>query len=289
MARPSPSRPSASGPSPSDRPSFAGSERDCFAFLFGAGTTIVEQLYAKTFGARLAVLDVPRGSDIRRCLVSIADDGLVTQQSAMSLARPEKLVFDYEKVMALAVASLRAPRTVLLLGLGGGAMARFLAAYLPDCALTLVERDPTVIKLAKRYFHVAHAAVHADAASFVKAATTRFDAILVDLYGANGFNGPPLEFWDDCAARLAENGCLAINWADGRHKPLYRPHAARAAAHAAAAFYLAPRGFKDNVVQFCSADPQLDRKLLAERSAWLAKAERRKSILERCRVYTDLP
>ena len=98
---------------------------------------------AKSFGGRLAVLDVPRGGDIRRCLVSIAGDGLVTQQSAMSLSRPEKLVFDYEKVMALAIAAVPRPRTVLLLGLGGGAMARFLARYMPGCTLTLVERDPT--------------------------------------------------------------------------------------------------------------------------------------------------
>ena len=115
-----------------DPPAFAVSERDAFAFLFGPGTTIVEQLYAKTFGGRLAVLDVPRGADIRRCLVSIARDGLLTQQSAMSLARPERLIFDYEKVMALAVVAVRRPQTALLLGLGGGAMARFLGCYLPD-------------------------------------------------------------------------------------------------------------------------------------------------------------
>ena len=117
----------------------------------------------------------------------------------------------------------------------------------------------------------------------------RFDAVLVDLYGANGFNGPELDFWDDCAAALGDRGCLAINWADGRHKALYRPHAVRAASHAVSAFYLAPRGFKDNVVQFCSTDAGLDMARLRERAAWLAGRQRRKSIFERCKIYDDLP
>jgi spermidine synthase len=272
-----------------DPPAFAISERDAFAFLFGPGTTIVEQRYAKTFSARLAVLDVPRGADIRRCLVSIARDGLLTQQSVMSLARPEKLVFDYEKVMALAVVAVRRPQTALLLGLGGGAMARFLGCYLPDCALTLVERDATVVKLAKRHFQLDRPVELADAAEFVRTTERRFDAILVDLYGANGFNGPELGFWDDCAAALSDGGCLAINWADGRHKELYRPHARRAKEGAERSFYLAPRGFKDNVVQFCSTDPRLDMARLRERAAWLAALQRRKSIFERCKIYDDLP
>jgi spermidine synthase len=271
------------------KPAFVGSERDCFTFLFGAGTTILEQRYAKSFGGRLAVLDVPRGSDVRRCLVSVGPDGLITQHSAMSLARPEKLVYDYEKVMALAVAGLRRPRAVLQLGLGGGAMTRFLAARLPDCAVTVVERDPTVVKLAKRHFRIDREIELDDAASFVRRREQQFDAILVDLYGAAGFEAPPLEFWDDCAAALADGGTIAINWADGRHRALYRPHAEKAAANAAASFYLAPRGFKDNVVQFCSAEAGLDRARLQERTAWLAKAERRKSIVERCRAYPNLP
>lgn len=268
---------------------FAGTERDCFGFLFGEGTTIVEQSYAKTFGGRVVVLDVPRGSDIRRCLVSVADDGLVTQQSAMSLSRPEKLVFDYEKVMAVAVAAAPKPRTALLLGLGGGAMVRFLASYVPDCAVTVVERDPTVIRFAKRHFRIDRSVELADAVEFVQATDARFDAILVDLYGAQGFNAPPVEFWEHCAAALGPKGCLAINWADGRHKELYRPHASRARELAEHSLCLAPRGFKDNVVQLCSTDPAFSMTLLRERAAWLARRQRRKSILERCKIYDNLP
>jgi spermidine synthase len=271
------------------RREFVGSESDSLIFLFGDGTTIVEQRYAKSFGGRLAVLDVPRGGDVRRCLVSIGEDGLVIQQSAMSLSRPETLVFDYEKVMALAFAAVPRPRNALLLGLGSGAMARHLMRYMPDCALTLVDRDPTVVKMARRHFHLDHPVELVDAAAFVRGATERFDTILVDLYGSQGFSAPLIEFWDHCAAALRPKGCLAINWADGRHKEYYRPHADRAGALAAQSLYLAPRGFKDNVVQLCSADPALTVARLRAQAALIAKAQRRKSILERCRIYDDLP
>jgi spermidine synthase len=268
---------------------FVGTERQSLIFLFGEGTKIVEQRYAKSFGGRLAVLDVPRGGDVRRCLVSIGEDGLVIQQSAMSLSRPERLVFDYEKVMALAFAAVPKPKTALLLGLGSGAMTRHLMRYWPDCALTLVDRDPTVVKLARRHFHLDHPVEIADAAAFVRTTDQRFDIILVDLYGAQGFSAPLIEFWDHCTAALARKGCLAINWADGRHKELYRPHADRAGTLAKHAVYLAPRGFKDNVIELCSADPAFTAAKLRAQARLIAKAQRRQSILERCKIYDDLP
>ena len=129
---------------------------DEFAFFFGADSEILEERYAAAFGARLAVIDVPRGTDIRRYLASFSDNGLVTQQSAMSLMHPERLIFAYERVMALAVAVAPKPRSALLLGLGGGTMTRFLSAYFPDCALTIIEHDPAVLALARRHFRVNH-------------------------------------------------------------------------------------------------------------------------------------
>ena len=268
---------------------FVGTDRQSLIFLFGDGTKIVEQRYAKSFGGRLAVLDVPRGGDIRRCLVSIGEDGLVIQHSAMSLSYPDRLVFDYEKVMALAFAAVAKPRSALLLGLGSGAMARHLMRHVPDCALTLVDRDPIVVKLARRHFRLDHPVEIADAAAFVRNTKQRFDVVLVDLYGAQGFSAPLIEFWEHCTAALARKGCLAINWADGRHKEYYRPHAHRAGALAAKGFYVAPRGFKDNVIQLCSTDAALTIAKLRAQAALIAKAQRRKSVLERCRIYDDLP
>ncbi|MBV9523860.1 MAG: hypothetical protein JO010_13760 [Alphaproteobacteria bacterium] len=270
-------------------PSRPSTTRERIAFAFGADARIVEQAYAAAFGARLAVVDVPYGAQIRRCLVSLPQGGLVTQQSAMDLLRPERLVFAYEQAMALAVAIVPRPCAALLLGLGGGAMLRFLAALIPGCAATVVEHDPTVTRLARRHFHVDHPIALADATQFVCKTQERFDAILVDLYGGAGFNGPPLAFWEDCAAALRPKGCLAINWADPHDKALYAPHAARAAAVTRRSFFLAPRGPKDNVVQLCAMDEGIDAKALRLGAAALARLQRRRSILERCAILDDFP
>src|SRR5260370_10251112 len=164
---------------------------DQFAFFFGADSEILEERCAATLGARLAVIDVPRGTDVRRYLASLSDNGLVTQQSAMSLMHPERLIFAYERVMALDVAVAPKPRSALLLGLGGGTMMRFLSAYFPDCALTIIEHDPAVLALARRHFHVDHAIELADAVEFVAATEARFDAIFVDIYVGAPSHGPP--------------------------------------------------------------------------------------------------
>ena len=55
--------------------------------------------------SELVVLDAPYRSDYLRYLCSIGRDGeTVSQQSAMSLLRPDKLVFHYERLMALSFA-----------------------------------------------------------------------------------------------------------------------------------------------------------------------------------------
>ena len=267
----------------------ASQHRDHFAFFFGEDSEVIEQRYATTFGARLAVVDVPRGSDVRRYLASLSDNGLVTQQSAMSLMHPERLIFAYERVMALAIAVAPQPRTALLLGLGGGTMMRFLSAYFPNCALTVVEHDPAIIALARRHFHVDRPIELADAVEFVATAQRRFDAIFVDTYGGGGFNGPPAAFWERCVTVLQPKGCIAINWADVRDKAIYRTHARRASKLTGRSFYLAPNGFKDNVVQLCSTDATLDSVRLRERAAWLGRLQRRKSPLDRCAILHDFP
>src|SRR5258708_10554907 len=184
---------------------------DQFAFFFGADSEILEERYAATFGARLAVIDVPRGTDVRRYLASLSDNGLVTQQSAMSLMHPERLIFAYERVMALAVAVAPKPRSALLLGLGGGTMMRFLSAFFPECALTVIEHDPAVLALARRHFHVDHPVELADAVEFVAATEARFDAIFVDIYGGPRLQGPPSPFLGPFVPLTRPPGLTSIN------------------------------------------------------------------------------
>ena len=138
---------------------------------------------APTFGAPVFVVDFDRGTRHFRTLGSFGGAAQVTEQSSMDLLYPARLVFHYERLMSLAFAMVERPVSVLLLGVGGAAMWRFVRAYLPDCAPTLVDSDETIIALARRWFYLNQPVVHDTAHRFLAGTTAQFDAILVDLYG----------------------------------------------------------------------------------------------------------
>lgn len=77
------------------------------------------------------------------------------------------------------------PKSVLVLGLGGGTVTRQLRAVLPDVRLVGVEIDAGVVDLARRHMHLDEQQVEAhieDAYAFLERTTEKFDAILDDLF-----------------------------------------------------------------------------------------------------------
>jgi hypothetical protein len=215
----------------------------------GASAEILTLRRAPRFGATLFVADCMRHGRLTRMLGSIDKTGRIMEQSAMDLLRPEKLVFGYERLMLAAFALVREPRTALLLGLGGGAMCRHLAAYLPDCAVTVVEREPVVRAVARRYFHLTRPVVMADAGEVVAAARRAFDVILVDLYDAGGAADTKKRFWRDCLKALAPGGALGINWAEFVGATRMQDEARAIAGSIGRSFFLAERVAHPNVVQ----------------------------------------
>lgn len=201
-------------------------------------------------GAFLFVIDAMQRSRLVRTLGTIGrGGGSVMEQSAMDLERPERLVFAYERAMLLAPALVAKPAAMLLLGLGGGAMCRHLAAYLPDAAVSIVERDSHVTALAREFFHLRRDVIAGDALDVVAEARRAFDVVMVDLYDAAG--GTPLEdgFWRDCRAALRPGGALAINWAGSLQGGLPRARIERAMAALPGSFLVVERGPRPNIIQ----------------------------------------
>ena len=215
----------------------------------GQSAEILTLRRAPRFGATLFVADYLRHGRLTRMLGSIDKTGRIMEQSAMDLLRPEKLVFGYERLMLAAFALVREPRSALLLGLGGGAMCRHLAAYLPDCAVTVVEREPVVRALARRYFRLTRSVVMADAGEVVAAARRAFDVILVDLYDAGGAADTKKRFWKDCLRALAPGGALGINWAEFVGATRMQDEARAIAGSIGRSFFIAERIAHPNVVQ----------------------------------------
>ena len=240
----------------------------------GGAANILTLRKAPGFGARLFVADHLRGKRLVRMLGAIDRSGMVMEQSAMDLLRPERLVYGYERLMLAAFAMVAEPRTALLLGLGSGAMCRHLRAYLPGCALTIVDRSPEVRTLARRYFHLKHEVILADAADIAARSRSRFDVVLVDLYDGGGAAKMPTPFWKSCIEALAPGGCLAVNWAEFVSRDTRAAEARAVTKAAGRACFLVERHSRPNIIQLAPIARRLSLDEVRERYRRFARAHR---------------
>jgi spermidine synthase len=147
--------------------------------------------------------------------------GTPPRQSALSLKNPRRLELPYVRAMLSPLPFIGEPRRVLLAGLGGGSLARFLLEEFPDCRVDAVERRAGVVAIAHAYFglprterlniHIADASEAIERLS--RQAPEAFDLILVDAYDHLGMdasvNAP--EFLGGCARLLSRLGALSMN------------------------------------------------------------------------------
>jgi spermidine synthase len=142
---------------------------------------------------------------------------LHTVQSAMRLDDPDRLSLRYTRKMMAFLLFNRAPERILLLGLGGGSLAKFCYRHLPCTALTAVEVNPDVIALREEFriprddarFRV----ICADGVTYVARLNRSKDVILADACDRAGvapeFNA--IEFYQNAHRCLAPGGVLVIN------------------------------------------------------------------------------
>lgn len=112
-------------------------------------------------------------------------------------------------------------RRVLIMGLGGGTTAKQFTHDNPNVTVDVVEIDPLVVDVAKRFFLVQPSdrlRIHLiDARLFLKGSTERWDLIIMDAYTANRYGDtiPPhlvtKEFFDEVKAHLTEAGVFHFN------------------------------------------------------------------------------
>ncbi len=146
--------------------------------------------------------------------------GSEPKQSSMELHDPLRLALTYTRAMTTALLFNDNPRSVLLIGLGGGSLAKFLLHHFPGCRVDAVEYREAVYKVARGYFRLPddpRLTMHfADAGDFIRQAAPEYgnyDLILVDAFTAEGIARSTcgLSFFESCRARLAPQGVLAAN------------------------------------------------------------------------------
>jgi spermidine synthase len=170
-----------------------------------------------------STIRVRRDGDVR-ALTFVRDNGQEAVQSRVSVTAPGTLLSPYAHGMFASYLYQPHPRRVLIVGLGGGAMVRFLTHHEPQVQIDAVEIDPAVVRLADQYFGVrsgGNVRVHtADAVKFVESTTDRYDLILMDAFlrpsGDTDTTGVPtrlktLAFLGRLKQALAPGGVVAFN------------------------------------------------------------------------------
>ena len=143
-----------------------------------------------------------------------------TQQSCFLKSQPQKLVFNYTKLLMTSLLFNDEPKRILIVGLGGGTMSNILGQLYPQSKIDNIEIDPAVIKVARNYFGFLEndrvTTYTQDGRIFIKRALLKkqtYDWIILD-----AFNGDYIpehlmtkEFLQEAKNLLSENGILSSN------------------------------------------------------------------------------
>ena len=167
-----------------------------------------DRLFARTY-AKPFIVD----SGLQRRL----QFDLYTVQSSMHREHPDRLSLAYTRKMMAFLLFNRAPARILLLGLGGGSLAKFCYRRLPRAAVTAVEVNRHVIALREAFrippdddrFRV----IRADGAAYVARLERSKDVILADACDRVGI-APELDtlaFYRDAHRCLSREGVFVTN------------------------------------------------------------------------------
>jgi spermidine synthase len=144
------------------------------------------------------------------------------RQSSMSLETPHTLELTYTQSMMACLLLIPKPERILVVGLGGGSLVKYLLHHFPDCYIDVVEYREDVVKVAHGYFGVPEndprLNIHVgDGYLFTQErfyqADASYDLILVDAYDHTGMAASVgvQAFFDACAGILSQEGVMSVN------------------------------------------------------------------------------
>jgi spermidine synthase len=192
-------------------------------------------------------------------------------QSAMRVSRPWDLELAYTRAMMGFLMFNPMPQDVLMIGLGGGSLAKFIRKQRPQTHITAVEIDPRVIAAARAHFELPPddatlGVIEADGALYVRQHPGSADVILLDGFDA----GNQVEalatqtFYAACRRVLRPGGILVVNlW--GRDSEFAEYFARLTRAFDGEVGWISVQD-KTNVIVFAFAEPGAPARLEAART-----------------------
>jgi spermidine synthase len=155
--------------------------------------------------------------------------GSPTIQSSMKVKDPYALVLAYSWGAMSSLLFKPAASKLLLVGLGGGSIAKYVWKFCPQIQQTVVELNPQVIQVARSHFYVPDdderlQIIEGDGIAYLQQHPGQCDWLMMDAFGSNGL--PPdfctQAFFDDCAEALTPSGLFTINlWGSDKKFDIY--------------------------------------------------------------------
>lgn len=140
-------------------------------------------------------------------------------QSAMHIDDPDGLALAYTRAMMAVLLFQPEPRDAIMIGLGGGSMAKWVYKHLPRMCTVAIEVDFRVVSAAYRMFHLPRGrkrlrVLVGDGAEYVARHPQSADLIVLDAF-VNHRQAPSIrttEFYRAARQALKRDGVLAINF-----------------------------------------------------------------------------
>jgi spermidine synthase len=154
-----------------------------------------------------------------RCLLFRARRN-VGRESCKLMSNPDHLIFDYTQMMLASLYLDPHPKKILIVGLGGGTIPDALQKMMPGVQMDIVEIDPAVDRVARRYFEFKPGprtrVFVEDGRVFIKRAARQkpnYDIVMLDAFAEDYIPEHMLtkEFLQEVKRVMAPNGVLAAN------------------------------------------------------------------------------
>ena len=177
-----------------------------------------------------------RNSNFKNCSVDVSElngvrsmhIGSETIQSSMNIADPFFLELNYTKAMSLCFVFNKSPKEILVVGLGGGSIAKFFYKHSRKSVINIVELNSQVINVAKAYFKTPQSKrfniIKGDAIRYLFDYEMEYDILLSDAFDDIGIpeNFCTMEYFSLCKSRLSQHGIFMINlWGSDPKTVLY--------------------------------------------------------------------
>jgi spermidine synthase len=175
-------------------------------------------------------------------------------QSVMRLAEPDALTTAYTRKMMAFLLFNPNPKNIVMVGLGGGSLAKFCYRNLRLTKISVVEIDPRVIALREEFCVPADdhrfRVLCEDGARYISDLSECIDVLMIDAFDTIGL-APTLattDFYPQAARRLSPNGLLVMNLSGAPER--YVVHIERIRAAFSGSTLLVPVVADDNLLLF---------------------------------------